>query len=144
MQIYPTLQGETFPIDRRDNFSTIVQAASSGLEVRIAEYSYPLREWDIPYSWLSQDQAISDFQTLLGCFLAAYGKFNPLLYNDPYDNTTSPNPASPTPSIIATGDGTTTQFQIGRTLGGFFEPIYDINNTPNPPKIYLNSILTSA
>lgn len=141
--IYPTLLGETYPVVKRATFSTITQPASSGLEVRIGNYSYPLWEWEIPYSWLSQEAAILDYQSLVGLYLKSYGQFGALLYTDVNDFTTSPG-ATPTPSVIGVGTGAQVAFQIGRTLGGFFEPIFDINNVPNAPKIYLNGVLTAA
>lgn len=144
MRIYPSLQGETYPVVRRPYFDTIVAKASSGLEVRVGNYTYPLSEWDIPYTWLSQEAAIADFQTLYGLYVLSAGQFDAILYSDPNDNTTSPVVASPTPSTIGTGTGALTTFQIGRVLGGAFEPVFDINNTPNAPKIYLNSTLQSS
>lgn len=134
--VFPRLQGETYPVKKRPVFNTIVQTASSGLEVRVAEYSYPLWEWDIPYSWLSQEAAIEDFQTLTGFILNQYGKFFYFLYNDVNDNSTAGVAAS-----IGIGTGTQTQFQIGRTLGGFFEPLFDINNSPYAPIIHVNGVL---
>lgn len=145
MLIFPKLPGETVPVIRRPAFSTIIQGASSGLEVRIGEWVYPRWEWEIPFSWLSQEAAIGDFQTLAGFFIGLFGAFDAFLFNDPLDNsTTLPDAPAATPSIIGTGDGTTTTFQIGRTLSGNFEPLYDINSTVAAPKIYLNTTLQSS
>lgn len=140
MNTYPSLQGETFPVVRRPVFDTIVNVADAGNEVRVGKYKYPLSEWDIPYSWLSQEAAISDYQTLYGLYVVSSGQFASFLYSDPNDNTTSPG-STPTPSIIGIGDGVTTSFQLGRTLGIALEPVYDVNNSPTPPKVYKNTTL---
>ena len=145
MVIFPKLKGETVPVVRRPVFSTIVQESSAGVEVRIGEYLYPRWEWEIPFSWLSQEAAVSDFQTLAGFYVAAFGQFSAFLLDDPLDNsTTLPDAVAATPAIIGTGDGTTTTFQIGRTLNGNYEPVYDINSTVTAPKIYLNTTLQSS
>ncbi len=138
--VYPNLQGATFPVVKRPIFNTIVQEASSGLEVRIGLFTWPLYEWELPYSWLSQEAAIMDFQTLSGFFNQMYGQFDTFLFQDPNDNGTIVG--SPTP--FATADGVTTVFQMGRTLGGFIDPIGGINAISRAPSIYFNSTLQSS
>ena len=145
MEIYPKLTGETVPVVRRAVFSTIVQKSAAGLEVRVGEYSYPVWEWEIPYSWLSAEAAVADWQKLAGFYNAAFGQFSAFLYDDPLDNaTTLPDAGSATPNVIGTGDATTTKFQLGRTLNGIFEPVYDVNSTISAPSIYLGATLQSS
>jgi uncharacterized protein (TIGR02217 family) len=139
MQIFPTLVGAAFPVKKRPGFDTIIQKAGSGVEVRIGNYIYPIWEWDLPFSWLSQEAAYSDYQTLVGLYVSLSGPAGTFLFSDPTDNTTGGVPA-----LIATGDGSTTTFQIGRTLGAAFEPIWDINSLSAAPKIYLNTTLQSS
>ena len=143
--IFPKLIGETVPVVRRPIFSTIIQGSSAGVEVRIGEYLYPIREWDIPYSYLSAEALVADQQTLEGFVIGMTGMFSAFLYDDANDNsTTLPDAPTPTPSIIGTGDATTTTFQLGRTLSGRYEPLYDVNATVSAPKIYLGSTLQTS
>lgn len=104
--IYPNLQGETWPIVKRIIFSTIISKASSGLEVRVGNYSTPLFEWDLTYSWLSQEAAIQDFQALVNCYVAAFGQLGQVQFSDPSDNNTNGLVQ------IGTGDGVTKDFSL--------------------------------
>lgn len=119
-----------YPVVRRPYFSTIVSTASSGLEIRIGNYIYPLSEWDLKFEWLQADAITQIWQTLWGFYVSQYGKFSPFLYLDKTDNTTSLNPLVPTPSVII-ADGVSPGYQIGRCFpaGGTtgFEPIFDVN-----------------
>ena len=55
-------------------------------------------------------------QTLMGFFLTAQGQLNSFLYADPTDSAVNGQ-------VIATGDGSTTVFTLGRAIGGFYEPV---------------------
>lgn len=137
--LFPKLIGETWPVVKRPVFSTIVQNTASGREVRVANWSAPRFEWEIPYSWLSQAQAQADFQTLFGFVCARYGSFDSFLFDDVTDNNV-------TGQIIGTGNGSTTSFQLVRTMGTSTVPVYDVNgiaasyppgNAP-PRHVYVN------
>jgi Conserved hypothetical protein 2217 (DUF2460) len=131
-----------YPVVRRPYFSTIVTTASSGLEVRIGNQIYPLSEWDLLFEWLQSQPLNQVWQTLYGFYVSNYGKFSTFLYDDKTDNTTSPDPLNPTPSIIV-ADGVSSTYQIGRCLpyGGVtgFEPLFDFKAppvvTPTPASI---------
>jgi len=73
-------------------------------------------------------------QQLAGFFLQRSGSFDTWLYTDPDDNTVALQG-------FGVGDGTTTQFQLVRSFGGFTEPIYDINGTPS---IYKAGVLQGS
>ncbi len=122
-----------YPVVRRPYFSTIVNTAASGLEVRIGNYLYPLSEWDLLFEWLQSEPLNQVWQTLYGFYVSQFGKFGAFLYDDKTDNTTSPDPLNPTPSVII-ADGVTTAYQIGRCMPAGstqgFEPLFDINGTP--------------
>jgi uncharacterized protein (TIGR02217 family) len=62
------------------------------------------------------------------------GMYDTWLFDDPSDDTV-------TAQSFGTGDGTTTAFQLTRTLGGFNEPIQNINGTPS---IYIGGMLQSS
>lgn len=110
--VFPGLIGETYPVTRRSVFSTRVQRSVSGREVRIADYPYPIWEWTLPFDYLS----VSDRATLVGFIAARQGSYESFLFSDASDN-------SVTGEAIGTGDGSTTAFQLVRSLGDLVEPI---------------------
>ena len=115
-QVFPSLPGLTFPVTRTPLWSTQVQESTSGKELRLAYYTYPRYRWQVKISVLRSDSTNHELQTLLGFFNARQGQFDTFLYTDADDNTV-------TTQAIATGDGTTSAFQLVRTLGSFTEPV---------------------
>lgn len=110
--IFPALVGQTYPVSRRAIFSTRVQRSVSGREVRISDYPYPIWEWALKFDYLAPD----DWATLVAFVAAMQGSYESFLYVDEEDNAV-------TGQAIGTGDGSTTAFQLVRSLGIFTEPI---------------------
>ncbi len=111
--------------------STIVQTATAGREVRVENYLYPRWQFDITYSWMSQETQWQDLQTMMGFFCARSGSFDSFLYDDVTDD-------SVVGQNIGTGDGQTTAFQLVRTMGSFTRPIFAVNGVAasyEPPAI---------
>jgi len=120
--IFPTFIGEEWGITRKQLWSTIVQEAASGYTVRIGVYPFARYQWTLSFSILdasSTDETglAADFQNLFGFLNDLYGRTLAFLYTDEYDNTVTNQP-------IATGDGTTTVFQLQRSLGGSIDPVF--------------------
>lgn len=86
----------------------------------MALWSFPRRTWVLTYDFLRQGvvhgSAYTEFSQLAGFFNQRLGRWDTFLYSDQDDN-------SVTTQTIATGDGTTTAFQLIRTFGGFIEPV---------------------
>ena len=141
--IYPKLQGEGWPVVKRPMWSTEVQVSSSGMEVRTPNYPYERYQFEIPYEWMSSNAAIEDLQTLMGFYNARGGAYDSFLFDDVTDDAVLLQP-------IGTGNGSTTAFQLQRTLGTATRPVYDINgiiaSTSSPPTItvYLNGVSTGS
>jgi len=156
LQIFPDLKGVTYPTNKGLRHSTIVNESVSGAEVRIPNWSQARYTWKLPYRYLPgyyYNLAIannvhaaqwpndsSDYQTLQGFYELMLGKYQPFLFFDPTDYTTSPS-GSPNPSIIGIGNGVNQDFQLARTMGGASHRIYAVNSTLpfGAPVIYLNS-----
>lgn len=130
--VFPTLPGLIFPIKKRPNFSTDVQRSVSGREVAAAFMSYPIWDWELSFEILRE--TASEFQSLAGFFLARQGRYDSFLFNDASDNTAALQG-------FGTGNGATTAFQLARALGGFSEPVYDLNGAPS---IYVAGTLKAA
>jgi uncharacterized protein (TIGR02217 family) len=127
--VFPVLPGLAWDVVKRPTFSTIVQRAASGREVRAALWSSPIWQWELTYDLL-RDDATNELRTLMGFFLQRQGSFDSFLYSDPTDNAV-------TGQLIGTGNATTKIFQMTRTLGGFVEPVFDVSGTPT---IKLNGV----
>jgi uncharacterized protein (TIGR02217 family) len=133
-QVFPSLPGVTFPVDRTEIWSTIPQVATSGKETRLALWSYPRHRWEFGFDVLRQGtvngSAYTEFSQLDGFFNSRYGAFDSFLYQDTDDYSVTAQP-------INVGDGVTTSFQLVRTFGGFVEPILAPWTVSN---VYLNGV----
>jgi uncharacterized protein (TIGR02217 family) len=135
--LLPTLPGLTWSRHKRPGFKTRVATSASGREVRVPLMAYPLYEFEAVYSGLPSSLLYpgplgsTDLQTLMGFFLQMGGQAYTFLYLDPDDNTV-------TGQVIGIGDGSTTAFQISRSLGGFNEPVSWVADLQN---VYLDTVL---
>lgn len=120
--IFPTLPGLQLSVTKTPEWSTEIQRAVSGKELRAPLFSYPIWHFSLSYEFLRAG-AQAELQTLLGFFNARQGAFDTFLFTDPSD-------CSVTDQSFGTGNGTTTQFQLVRTMGSFIEPIRAPNGTP--------------
>ncbi len=132
--VFPSLPGLGWSVIKSPQFKTIAQKSVSGKEVRQALMSYPLWEFTLTFSVLRGANGYTEMQTLAGFFLEMLGMFDTWLFDDPSDD-------SVTAQSFGTGDGTTTAFQLTRGMGGFAEPIQNINGTPS---IYINGVLQAS
>lgn len=121
--VLPTLPGLEWNVKKSPMFRTKIQSAVSGKELRSSFMAYPLWKFRLSYSVLRSAAEFAELQTLLGFFLQRRGSFDTFLYTDPDDN-------SVTDHSFGTGNGTTAGFQLLRTLGGFAEPVQNLNGTP--------------
>jgi uncharacterized protein (TIGR02217 family) len=137
MIIFPILLGISWPVARKREFSTIIQTAQSGKEIRLANYGQARYSFKIPFDYLPGDPAIgTDYQTLFGFMELQYGQLSTFWFQDKYDYQT-------TLSNFGTGDGITTTFQLAREQGGASHLIYAPWTAP-APIIYINGVLQSS
>ena len=143
--IFPVLPGQSWPTTKTPHFATRTQRGTSGRELRLADQPYPIWEFTLPFGLLRDDNdsrgagigaGFNELRMLMGFVLSVQGSFQTFLYDDPTDDTVS------TEQQFGTGDGTTTTFQLGRTLisGGFFEPIVAPNTVTG---IWIAGVLQS-
>lgn len=118
-EIFPDLPGLSWGGTREPMWSTKSATSASGMEQRASYMSYPV--WRIKLSYeVLRAGAEAELQTLLGFFNARGGDRDSFLWTDPLDHTA-------TAQQFGVGDGTTTLFRLGRTLGGAYEPISAVN-----------------
>jgi uncharacterized protein (TIGR02217 family) len=132
--VLPSLAGLGWGIQRTPVFNTVVQQAISGKETRISLYSYPRWKWELSYNILRSAAAYTELQQLAGFFNTLLGQFDTFLYQDADDN-------SVTGQGIGTGNGSTSEYQLVRSFGGFVEPVLAPNNISS---LYLNGIAIPA
>jgi hypothetical protein len=115
---FPALPGLGFP-KRTPLWSTTKQPSVGGQESRFPMWSYP--KWRYEYAIESLRQAASlsltEFSALAGFYNSVNGSAGFFAFTDPDDGSVVGEP-------FGTGDGTTTTFQLTRSLGGFVEPVF--------------------
>jgi uncharacterized protein (TIGR02217 family) len=118
--VFPTLAGISWGIVKAPQWNTRVQRSISFMETRIAFASLPQWRWSVPFQFLRVADPF-EYQTLASFYNDRKGRWDSFLYSDPVDS-------SVTDMNFGTGDGSTTQFQLGRRLlaGGLLEPIYNV------------------
>lgn len=125
--IFPSLIGLAWNVTKRPEFNTKVHRSVSGMEARAALMAYPLWTFQLSYEVLRDGGLGSDYDQLVGFFVARNGSFDSFLYIDPTDS-------SVIDQQIGIGDGVTTKFQLLRGIGAisiFQEPINNVNSLTN-------------
>lgn len=97
-------------------WSTGIQKAASGREMRADFYSHPLYKISLSYEVL-RSNALAELQTMVGFFNARRGSFESFLYLDPEDNAVQDQNFG----TVVAGQN---RYQLVRTLGGYAEPVY--------------------
>lgn len=132
MLTFPTLPGISWPIKRTPVWSTAKLTAVSGRESRIPRRLFPLWKYELPYEML-RSGSYAEFEQLVAHYNAVGGPSDAWLFNDLSDNTASAQ-------AFGSGDGSTTTFQLVRSLGGFAEPVL----APTITSVKVAGVATSA
>lgn len=120
--VFPTFPGLAWSRFRTPEFATIRKTTDSGREFVRSQYSSPRYAYKLNFEVLRAG-ALAELETLQGFFCQMRGDYDTWLFNDPDDNTA-------TAQQFAVGNGSATQFQLVRSLGGFIDPIYELNGAP--------------
>ena len=133
--IFPALAGQGWSVHKKPTFSTIVASHVSAREVRFANYLNPIWNFELTFDGLDGTTTgqygglgASSLQSLMGLFLQCQGQFGAFLFYDPTDYTESAQQ-------FGTGDGTTTSFQLVRSMGAFLEAVTQ-PWTPSAPTLF--------
>lgn len=144
-QVYPALQGLTYPVKRSYVWKSGNQEALSGKQSAIAYRQYPLVHFDLSYDILRDASTPSEIKQLVGLHNLMRGRFDTFLFSDPdFNAITSANAAQFGP--FGTGDGATLVFQLVALYQvsggpGQAELIQNLNGTP---VLYDNGATISA
>lgn len=118
--VFPSLPGLAMGIRRKPIWRTGVQSTISGKETRIAYMSYPLYAWTVDIGVMRSYGAFAELAQMIGFVNSLQGMASPFLFTDPEDNTV-------TAQGFGTGDGSTKNFQLVRSYGGYSEPVQQPN-----------------
>lgn len=122
--VFPSLPGITYPVKRGVQWSGVKQDALSGKRTRSTLFTYPIRQFEVVFSFLRVDSADQEWQQLEGFINSLLGTINLFGFTDPNDCVVSNQG-------FGVGDGTTLgPFQLVRGLGGFAEPVFLLNGDP--------------
>lgn len=115
--IFPTIPGLAWPVKRTIEWSSVKQEAASGVSPRFPMWTYPRYKYSLSAEALRQYGALVEYNTFAGFFNQLFGGAGIFQFQDSSD-------FSATAQTFGTGDGTTTAFQLMRSVGGFSEPVF--------------------
>lgn len=118
------MPGLAWSVGKVPEFNSKTQISVGNSELRASFTQYPRWRWTLRYTWLLGGSASAAFETLAAFFLSRRGSYDSFLYTDPTDS-------SVTDQSFGTGTGSQTAFQLYRGLGGFLEPVYNVNAITN-------------
>lgn len=135
--VFPSLPGIDIKVGRTVSAPPVSKRTTpSRREFRARDASVPRYLYTLAFEVLRAG-AEAELQQVVGLFNKHGGSFESFLFSDPVDNTV-------TAQLFGTGNGSTTQFQLVRSFGGFAEPVTDIDATVAAPLLYLNGVLKTA
>lgn len=116
--VFPTFNINSigYPVKRTAVWNTKIQDSISGMETRLAYWTYPKYKWTIDLNALQAIASADDFATFMGFYNARQGQFDTWLYSDPDDGGVAGQ-------NIGTGTGGNANFQLVKAFGGFVEPV---------------------
>lgn len=117
--VFPDLPGLDIKTRKTPIWSTQIQTAVSGKELRASLFSYPLYKFGVSFEVL-RSGALGELETVVGFFNSRKGRFDSFLFTDPEDN-------SVTGQAFGDCDGVTTAFALVRAYGGHVEPVMNLN-----------------
>jgi hypothetical protein len=134
--VLPWLPGKTPKVSKTPTWSTIVKRAASGRRRATALWPYPLWSFELSYSVLYHQPSRDELAILWEFFNVMQGQYAPFLHVDPTDNAVSAE-------RFGTGDGTTTVFQLSRTINSWVEPVAEAW-APSSPFVSINGTPTAV
>lgn len=140
--IFQPPMGVQWDIKKRPRYKTIVQDTVSGRgQLRLQNQLYPIWEYEFSWDYLPGGEqsgvgANNAYAQVLGFFMSMKGSFDTFLFSDPNDNSVVMMP-------FGSGDGSTTAFQLMRTIGSGVDIVQNLDNSLSEqfsplPNIYVH------
>lgn len=145
LPVLPYLPGQAVAVSKAPSWSTGVIRAASGRERRTAYWPFPLWQIELQYEVIRHRPTNDELAAMWEFFCVEQGQFGTWLFVDPTDCQLptsllldasglpltdssgafiSDGSSTPVSYAFGAGDGTTTVFQLTRSLRSFVEPIY--------------------
>lgn len=130
LNTFPSMATQGWSVTKAPNWATRLQRSVSGRELRVSDYVLPVYTFTLTYEvlrdrWDIRDGAghgpayrqggtviYDELRTIWNFFNQQQGSSIPFQFYDPTDNTTRAVSATPQSITVATGDGSTTSFQL--------------------------------
>lgn len=116
------LKGLTWNIHKKPMFRTTVESAVTGKEVRTSRMEYPIYQFECGFEFLDDRDGGDELERLMGFFMTQRGSWGAWLFQDATDYMK-------VGQQLGIGDGGETNFPVVRTLGGFTDPVGQIDTT---------------
>lgn len=131
----PTLPGVRINVQRTVIAPPVaVKTTPSQREFRTRDAALPRYRYQLQFEFLRSTAAAQELQALVGHYNTHGGAFDSFPFKDPIDNAA-------VLQSFGTGNGLTVAFQLTRTLGGYAEPVFDLDGAP---AIYKAGVLQSS
>lgn len=150
LNLFPTTVTISWDVEKSPNWSTRMQRAVSGREIRTSDYVIPIYTYTLKWEFMRDKWNLQgtppqygrayptiatpydELRQVWNFFNTQQGANIPFRFLDPSDNNTRPPNALATPasSTFAIGDGTTTTFQMASPLLAPAIPNVIISVTP--------------
>ena len=142
--------GLKLDVKRIDSFDNTESIAASGRRTAVSWRELPISEFEIEFEFLDNNDAtmpqssdgtivFTEYDTLRGFFNERHGGLSPF-YLRLSDLTHKPSDSLVTGQQIGTGNGTTVNWQLCRTVGTYLEPL----QMPDPAgtvAVYVNGVV---
>lgn len=132
--VFPTLPGMRINVRRIVSMPPVLKRTTPSRRVYRAVDSLLVKYRFVLGFEVLRAGAEAELQAVEAFFKARGGSFDNFLFTAPDDNAV-------TAHLFGTGNGSATVFQLLRTLGGYSEPVYDVNGAP---QIYRNGALQAS
>lgn len=130
------VRGVGYSVHKKPMFKTNIATASGGFEVRYAMMAYPTWDYELTYEFLTDKAENDALHTMVGFFLQCQGSGNSFLFKDPDDYLAEE-------SLCVSYNNSTSTFLATRTLGGFVEPVGQVDMA-NSFNVYQQHDLTQT
>jgi uncharacterized protein (TIGR02217 family) len=134
--VLPWLPGKSPSVSKTPQWSNKTKTAASGRERSTKLWPYPKWSFELSYNVLYHQAARDELAILWEFFNVAGASFGQWLHVDPTDNAV-------TAERFGTGDGTTTVFQLSRTINSWVEPVREAYS-PTSPFVSINGTPTAV
>lgn len=113
-ELFPELPGLDWDLEKTPMFNTNVMTSINGRELRASYQAIPKFEISMSFNFLRERNGRTELQQLEGFFIARRGSFDSFIFKMPDDNQFD---------CTFIGDGSTTHFQLYKTLGVVRTPL---------------------